>query len=117
MTSSPSTLQQTNGTCGQTALLPDSNPDFTSQVLCDSQFLGAGQTPCPPGANYPRSGGKVIMHPLPTGQLATMPNPCAGVPTNPWCTPPKHVRKHHKSHRRDPDHDGDRDRAGAREHV
>ena len=24
------------------------------------------------------------MHPLPK-HLATMPNPCAGVPANPWC--------------------------------
>jgi hypothetical protein len=26
-----------------------------------------------------------MMHPLPK-HLATMPNPCAGVPVNPWCT-------------------------------
>jgi len=25
------------------------------------------------------------MHPLPTKQLKSMPNPCAGVPKNPWC--------------------------------
>ena len=28
------------------------------------------------------------MHPLPAG-LATMPHPCEGVPSNPWCRPPK----------------------------
>ena len=29
---------------------------------------------------------KVVMHSLPTKQLKSMPNPCAGVPKNPWCT-------------------------------
>jgi hypothetical protein len=84
--SSPPTLQTTNKNCGQTALAPDTNPVFTTQVLCDSLFLGPN-TPCPPGANYPRSRGKVIMHPLPPARdLPTMPNPCAGVPANAWCT-------------------------------
>jgi hypothetical protein len=84
VTSSPSNLQTTNSNCGQMALAPDTNPAFTSQVLCDSQFAGPG-TPCPPGANYPRRQ-QVIMHPLPAAKdLTTMPNPCAGVPANPWC--------------------------------
>ena len=82
VTGSPSNLQQTNSSCGQTALAPDANPLFISQVNCDSQFFGAG-SPCPPGASYPRSSG-VVMHPLPSG-LATMPDPCSGVPANPWC--------------------------------
>ena len=30
------------------------------------------------------------MHPLPTG-LPTMPNPCAGVPANAWCSDGKPV--------------------------
>ena len=83
VTSSPSTLQQTNSSCGQTAAAPDANPLFISQVNCDSQFFGAG-SPCPPGANYPRQTG-VVMHPLPSG-LVTMPDPCSGVPANPWCS-------------------------------
>jgi hypothetical protein len=83
VTSSPSTLQQTNGNCGQTAVAPDPNPPFVSQVSCDSQFFGAG-SPCPPGASYPRRT-SVIMHPLPAG-LPTMPDPCSGVPANPWCS-------------------------------
>jgi hypothetical protein len=82
VTSSPSTLQSTNSNCGQTAVVPDTNPPFFSQVLCDTQFEGPA-TPCPPGANYPRRQ-SVVMHSLPKG-LATMPNPCAGVPANPWC--------------------------------
>jgi hypothetical protein len=81
-TSSPPLLEQLKPTCGGT-VPPDGNPQFTTQVLCDSMFAGSS-TPCPPGANYPRSNGKVIMHPLPR-TLATMPKPCAGVPSNPWC--------------------------------
>ncbi|MBV9465737.1 MAG: hypothetical protein JO206_15510 [Solirubrobacterales bacterium] len=101
LTSSPTGLQQSNGSCGQTALIPDVDLPFTSQVLCDSQFLGAGSTPCPPGANYPRRTA-VIMHPLPR-DLATMPNPCAGVPANPWC-PAKPRHKRSKKRRRPPSH-------------
>lgn len=88
VTSSPSNLQSTNSNCGQTATTSDPNPSFLNQVLCDSQFSG---TPCPPGANYPTRQ-TVIMHPLPK-HLATMPNPCAGVPANPWCPARKHKRK------------------------
>ena len=80
LTSSPSNLQQTNAHCGQTASKPDSNPVFTNQVVCDSQIVSG--SPCV-DANYPRRT-KVIMHPLPH-HLATMPNPCQGVPANPWC--------------------------------
>ncbi|HEY7939351.1 MAG TPA: hypothetical protein VID05_05925, partial [Acidimicrobiales bacterium] len=39
--------------------------------------------PCPPGANYPQAT-TPVMRPLPV-DLPTMPDPCAGVPTNPWC--------------------------------
>jgi hypothetical protein len=120
LSTSPATLVQTNGTCGQTQLVPDLNPQFTAEVLCDSMFEGPS-TPCPPNANYPRGGGKVIMHPLPTSQLRSMPNPCAGVPSDPWCNPSAHKKptKHHKKKKkgRDPDHDGDNDSAGKHETV
>jgi len=86
-TSSPSTLQQTNTTCGGGTTAPDPNPVFTDQIACDSQAISIGPvlggTVCLPGTTYPRRT-RVIMHPLPAG-LATMPNPCAGVPANPWC--------------------------------
>jgi hypothetical protein len=88
VTSSPSNLQSTNSNCGQTATTADPNPSFLNQVLCDSQFSG---TPCPPGANYPTRQ-TVVMHALPK-HLATMPNPCAGVPANPWCSARKHKHK------------------------
>jgi hypothetical protein len=105
VTSSPSNLQSTNGNCGQIAVVPDPNPAFLNQVACDSQFfasaLPSGSQPCTPGSNYPRRT-QVVMHPLPTADLPTMPNPCAGVPANPWCNASaaaKHT-KHKKSKKR-----------------
>jgi hypothetical protein len=56
---------------------------FLNQVLCDSQVKLSGFG-CQPGDFYPRRT-KVVMHPLPKKGLATMPNPCVGVPHNPWC--------------------------------
>jgi len=44
----------------------------------------AGLAPCPAGAKYPTPNGTVVLKPLPR-DLPTMPNPCAGVPANPWC--------------------------------
>ena len=97
VTSSPSGLQQTNSNCGQTAAAPDPNPSFTNQVACDSQFfaslLPTGSEPCTPGSSYPRHGASQPMPPLPTKQLQSMPNPCAGVPANPWCPAPSHRRR------------------------
>jgi hypothetical protein len=83
VTSSPSGLQQSNASCGQPAVTPDPNAPFVSQVSCDSEFFGPGSA-CPPGASYPRRT-SVIMHALPSG-LPSMPDPCAGVPANPWCS-------------------------------
>jgi hypothetical protein len=56
---------------------------FLNEVLCDSgvQITGFG---CQAGDHYPRHQ-RVIMQPLPKN-LKTMPNPCLGVPANPWCT-------------------------------
>jgi hypothetical protein len=61
-----------------------SNPAFLTEVLCDSQVevIPGNPPPCNTG-QYPRTT-KVVMHPLPKN-LKTMPNPCAGVPANPWC--------------------------------
>jgi hypothetical protein len=90
VTTSPSGLQQSKPKCGSNAA-PDPNPSMTNQVACDSQFFASlsptGSSPCTPGSKYPTKT-RVVMHPLPAG-LATMPNPCAGVPANPWCSPPK----------------------------
>ncbi|HEX4586872.1 MAG TPA: hypothetical protein VH185_02765 [Mycobacterium sp.] len=69
-----------HGVCG----IPDAGAFIISilslELLCDSQFL----VPCPstPITNYPRQTAVqlVALPPQPT-----MPNPCLGVPGNPWC--------------------------------
>ncbi len=61
-----------------------SNDNFLNEVLCDSQVHLGGQPPSCPTGGYPRKT-KTVMHPLPTRQLKSMANPCAGVPRNPWC--------------------------------
>ncbi len=67
------------------------NPQFLTEVLCDAQIsLTSGPPSCPSG-QYPRQT-RVVMHPLPRG-LKSMPNPCAGVPANPWC-PAQKSRRH-----------------------
>jgi hypothetical protein len=58
------------------------NVAFLDEVLCDSQ-ISLSPFGCQPGDHYPRRT-KVVMHPLPR-HLKTMPNPCQGVPSNPWC--------------------------------
>ncbi|MGH2927897.1 MAG: hypothetical protein ACRDL8_06820, partial [Solirubrobacteraceae bacterium] len=56
---------------------------FMGQVLCDSQVEFGGQSACTSPNQYPRVT-KIVMHKLPK-HLATMRNPCKGVPSNPWC--------------------------------
>ncbi len=73
----PTDLEQTQPRCGGTAAA-NTGGDLLGQVLCDTGF-----GTCPPGSNYPARG-PVQMQPLP-GDLATMPDPCTGVPANPWC--------------------------------
>ena len=85
---SPTGLETLESTCGGT-VPPDTNPPFLAEVACDSQAsIGpvGGNSACLPTDNYPRRT-KVVMHALPAS-LTTMPNPCAGVPTNPWCPAP-----------------------------
>ena len=82
LTSSPSGLQSSKPSCDGHHATPDPNPLFTQQILCDTQLEG-GSASCTPGSRYPRRT-RVIMHPLPR-DLVTMPDPCAGVPRNPWC--------------------------------
>jgi hypothetical protein len=91
VTSSPSGLEQSKPVCDGHTVPPDSNPAFFNQVACDSQFFagiapGVNSTPCTPGSSYPQRT-KVVMPPLPTSQLVTMPDPCAGAPANAWCSP------------------------------
>ena len=76
----PSDLEQTQPTCGPITPAANLGGPLFDQVVCDSGIIAGA---CPPGAHYPQHTG-VVMHPLPRG-LPTMPNPCAGVPANPWC--------------------------------
>jgi hypothetical protein len=86
LTSGSAKLQQTTPTCSTTTVAPNFNIPFLNEVLCDSGVKVSGFG-CQPGDKYPHRT-RVIFHPLPKG-LKTMPNPCVGVPANPWCT-----RKH-----------------------
>jgi hypothetical protein len=79
----PTNLETAQATCGPTTKAPNDNPALLGQVLCDTGFGS-----CSAGASYPAFTG-VVMHPLP--KLATMPNPCAGVPQNAWCRSGKPV--------------------------
>jgi hypothetical protein len=83
VTTSPSNLQQTNPLCDGSAVPANGNGTFLGEVLCDAQVSLTGGPPSCPNGPYPRRH-FVVMHPLPR-HLATMPNPCAGVPANPWC--------------------------------
>ncbi len=77
--SAPANLEQTQRTCGVATTAGNTGGDLFPQVLCDT-----GLGPCPSGANSPETNGTVVLKPLPRS-LRTMPNPCAGVPANPWC--------------------------------
>jgi|SRR5579884_535018 len=105
LTTTPSDAEQLYPVCnGQTVPPSVANPQstlFLEEVACDSQIALPGQTtpPCSPTDHYPRRTA-VIMHPLPSAaDLPTMPNPCAGVPPNPWCKAYAAAhRKRHKHH-------------------
>jgi hypothetical protein len=82
-------LQATHPTCTKSDVAPNPNIPFLNEVLCDSQVSIPGFG-CQPGDHYPRRT-KVVMHKLPArSKLPSMPNPCQGVPKNPWCAPSKH---------------------------
>jgi hypothetical protein len=79
VSSDPANVQQTQGSCANASGGDLSGPLF-GQIVCDAQFFG----PCAPSAgHYPRTT-RVRMLAVPRHQ-PTMPNPCAGVPSNPWC--------------------------------
>ena len=89
LTTSPPLVETLYPTCTGNTVPPDANALFLDEVACDSQSVSiavlTGGTLCPPGANYPRRT-QVVMAPLPSAnELASMPNPCAGVPDNAWC--------------------------------
>jgi hypothetical protein len=77
----PPAIQTTHNVCGQPNSGESASSVLGAQATCDSQLVA----PCPPvpGEEYPRSS-EVKLMPLPP-QLS-MSNPCAGVPSNPWCS-------------------------------
>jgi len=80
--SAPKNLEKTQTKCGVKTKAGNTGGNLFTQVLCDT-----GLSSCPKGAHYPKPNGKVVLKPLPIG-LPTMPNPCQGVPANPWCPKP-----------------------------
>ena len=76
--SAPSNLEQIQPACGPITTASNTGGALLDQVLCDTH-VGS----CPAGAKYPAPTG-VLMHPLPN-DLASMPNPCQGVPKSAWC--------------------------------
>jgi hypothetical protein len=84
---SPADVQTTNTQCGQIGVA-NNNLNLLLESGCDTQLADT----CMPGDSYPRRT-KVIMHKLPTKNLETMPDPCKGVPRNPWCTADKRKRR------------------------
>jgi hypothetical protein len=75
----PTDLETTHTTCG-TMTTAAQMGTLLGQVACDT-----GTLPCQAGMNYPMVTTNVTMRPLPTASLPTMPDPCSGVPSNPWC--------------------------------
>ncbi|MGZ6708515.1 MAG: hypothetical protein ACXVFN_16430 [Solirubrobacteraceae bacterium] len=82
VTSAPGDLQATHGTCGVPNAGADLGSPLATQLICATELTG----PCDPATgHYPRTV-RVLMPRL--RRQKTMPNPCAGVPANPWC--PRH---------------------------
>jgi len=76
--SSPAGLEQSQPTCDGSAAVANVGGALLGEVLCDTGF-----GTCPAGSRYPQLT-VIVMHPLPS-TLPSMPNPCKGVPANPWC--------------------------------
>ena len=87
-TTDPPNLQTLHGKaqCGQPQTAANSGA-LLGQAGCDSRVL-----PCDPSMHYPGHG-RVVIHKLPP--QASMPNPCAGVPANPWCPSATSQRRRH----------------------
>jgi hypothetical protein len=75
----PPNLQSLHGksVCGTKPQTAANSGLLQAQLLCDIRAF-----PCDPSMNYPTPG-NVRIHRLARQQ--TMPNPCRGVPHNPWC--------------------------------
>jgi hypothetical protein len=87
LTPGAAAFEQSHPACTGAEVAGNLNLPFLNEIVCDTR---AKVPPfgCQLGDHYPRRT-RVVMHPLPKG-LPTMPNPCKGVPANPWCTARKH---------------------------
>jgi hypothetical protein len=74
----PAGLEQAQATCGVLTTSSNTGGPLLAQVECDAGFLPCSSTEVYP-ARTATTLGKV------PDNLPTMPNPCAGVPTDPWC--------------------------------
>lgn len=113
VTTSPGDAEMLYPTCDGGLGVPNPNPLFLDEVACDSGSASLAGLPsgtvCLPGeSSYPRQT-KIVMHKLPgarpgphhrpaienpgSARLTTMPDPCDGVPANPWC-PAEHYGSH-----------------------
>jgi hypothetical protein len=85
LTTSPAVLERTYPSCNGVSAPANLNVPLVLEVLCGNEGSLVGETlPCPGGKPYPPRT-HVVMHSLAKQQ--TMPRPCAGVPSNPWCEP------------------------------
>ncbi len=78
--SAPSNLQTVQRVCGVRTTAGNTGGVLFGQVLCDTGFGTCASTMV-----YPQSTGVVLLHLPAANKLLTMPNPCAGVPSNAWC--------------------------------
>jgi len=89
--SAPADLAQVQDRCGAPTTSSNTGGPLLAQVECDAGFLQCSSTEV-----YPqRTVTKLAKVP---GHLPTMPNPCAGVPTNPWCGSASALGSLHRSH-------------------
>ncbi len=77
----PTTLQKAEPKC--TGATVGGNAFGAAQQLYFQALCDTGFGSCPAGSHYPVRTGAVLHKGLP--KLPTMPNPCKGVPANPWC--------------------------------
>jgi hypothetical protein len=84
LTTSPFGLEQSHPTCDGSPVAANQNVPLIEQILCGNEGVLVGVSiTCPGGKHYPPRT-HVVMHALPK-HLPTMPYPCMGVPSNPWC--------------------------------
>jgi hypothetical protein len=87
LTTSPATLETTYPACSGASVPANPNAALAFELLCGNEGSIVGvNIPCPGGKPYPGRT-RVVMHALPTRKLRSMPFPCQGVPSNPWCRP------------------------------